>query len=147
MNFTELSKSLSQRLDWYVKFLTLTRNFVEQARRSPESAVEDLDYFLNNRQSLLGIIASHEKKITLYLESTKLIDGEGKEVGPQILKLTQDTNALIRESIRLDEELDRILERQRVASLAKIKALRNGQKVISSYRQEGLEAEHLDVHL
>lgn len=143
----ELTNLLQQRLDWYSKLLSITRAFVNEFSVHRQSMVEELDYFLNNRQSLLSIASGYEKKITLLLESNKLKEMQGPMVANDFHDLVKQTDSMLQSIIKLDQDLAEILEQQRLAEMRKISSLRQGKKMISSYRSETLEGKNLDVNL
>lgn len=141
----ELLRLLEQKHEWLKKFLHLTQGYQAQLRDNEAAAIEDVDYFLNNRQSLLNILQSTEKKITNHLKLHKINPSILAAEKARIEAFETEESRLGTEVRGLDESILRTLTRARGESEAELKQVTRGKKAISGYRAERGANGRLDV--
>lgn len=142
---TELESLLQQKYEWLKKFVQLTQGYYAQLLANEGAALEDIDYFLNNRQSLLNIVESSEKKITNLIKLNRIDSDTLAQVRVKVgadAKEQANMAELIRD---LDEKILRILARAKDESAEQLKQITRGKRAISGYRVDNNGANRLDV--
>ena len=141
----ELLRLLEQKQEWLKKFLHLTQGYHAQLRDNEPAALEDIDYFLNNRQSLLNILQSTEKKITNHLKLNKIDATVLAQETARIEGFGIEESKVGLEVRSLDGSILRTLTRARSESENELKQVTRGKKAISGYRAEKSATNRVDV--
>lgn len=136
---------LQQRNDWFLKFLQLTQGYFAQLQANATSATEDIDYFLNNRQSLINIIDRTEKKITQFSKLNKIKVEDLAPWKAQIDALGKEKEKTAKELANLDTLILRILTRAKQDTEEQLKNVTRGKRAISGYRRDDSAATKVDV--
>jgi hypothetical protein len=103
---------------WLAKLEAITTSYLNFLLKNEDQALEEIQLFLNNRQSLLNIIDREEKKIT-NLDKTNKID---------------ERTGVLSRIVAMDEQIVRILTRARKDSEERLSRLSAGQRALRGYR-------------
>jgi len=130
-----IQKHLEDKNFWYKKYLLCTEAYLVALRHAPEIALDELDLFYGNRESLLKILDSLDAKVD---EEVKLMDKHGTELSSaehtRIQLQLREKDSLVARIVDLDKELMREIDELRAKGEAKLKLLAKGKKALAKYK-------------
>lgn len=141
----QLCKLLEDKNYWYKKYLACTEAFVTALRHAPDVALDEIELFYGNRESLLKILANLDGKIQ---EIVGEIEKSGREPNSdQFTKIKfqlREKDSIIEKIVQLDKEMMLEIETLRVKSEEKLKLLAKGKKALANYKSGGKQSERID---
>ena len=141
----QLCKLLEDKNYWYKKYLACTEAFVTALRHAPDVALDEIELFYGNRESLLKILANLDGKIQ---EIVGVIEKNGQEPNSdQSTKIKfqlREKDSIIEKIVQLDKEMMLEIETLRVKSEEKLKLLAKGKKALANYKSGSKQAERID---
>lgn len=141
----DLIKLLEQRNYWITKYLRANEAFVTVLMHAPDMAIQELDFFYGNRDSLLKIIGSLDKKIKILVEKIEksyyLDDSAGKT---KINYLLREKDSMIKSVVDLDEKIILGLEALLKENAALLTKVSKGKKALSKYKSSSKYNEKID---
>jgi len=145
---TELYKNLESKNFWYKKYLACTEAFLLAVRHAPEIALDELELFYGNRESLLKIMDSIDEKIEAAASSERK---NGREFNTaettKIQFYLREKDSIVQKIIALDKELMTEIEALRAKREEKIKLLAKGNRALAKYRSAGEGSEKIDKRI
>lgn len=130
----KLYKLLEDKNYWYQKYLSTNEAFIVALKHAPEAALEELELFYGNRESLLKIIEKLDLKVQEEL-SQRIWQGEpSSEARTLIQRFIREKDALIVKIVELDKEILGTMELLQAEGLEKIKLLAKGKKALANYK-------------
>ncbi len=141
----ELIKSLEQRNYWISKYLKGNEAFVTVLYHAPEMAVQELDFFYGNRDSLLKIIGTLDKKIRILVDQIeKLHYFEDTAAKTKLNFLLREKDSMVKTIVASDEQIITGLERLLKENATALKKVVRGKKALSSYKSTGKSNQKID---
>ncbi len=138
-------KFLEDKNAWYRKYLACTEAFLSAIRHAPDIALDELELFYGNRESLLKIMDGLDKKIQ---EAVAQAERNGIEFSSeQITKIRyhlREKDSIIEQIIAVDRELMAEIDNLRLHGAEKLKLLSKGKKALSKYKSENNRNEKID---
>lgn len=142
---TQIYKLLEEKNGWYRKYLACTEAFLAAVRHAPEIALDELELFYGNRESLLKILDSLDKKIQELVAQEERRGTEfSTEQTTKVRYHLREKDSIIERIILVDKELMEEIETLRVHGAEKLKLLSKGKKALSGYKSENNRNEKLD---
>jgi len=142
---TLIYKLLEDKNSWYTKYLLCTEAFLAGVRHAPEIALDELELFYGNRESLLKILDGLDKKIS---ERMAELNRHGLELNSEQKTKIQfhlrEKDAIVGKIVLLDEELMAEIEKLRLRGEEKIKQLSKGKKALAKYKSAPNHNEKID---
>jgi hypothetical protein len=129
-----LYKLLEDKNYWYSKYLAGNEAFLQALRHAPEVALEELELFHGNRDSLLNIIDNLEEKIQQELLEQNWKGDLTTEQTTRIQYFIREKDSMIRRIVELDSEILELMESIRSEGLEKIRLLAKGKKALAKYK-------------
>ncbi|NUM87899.1 MAG: hypothetical protein HUU37_01720 [Bdellovibrionales bacterium] len=142
---TEIIKLLEQRNSWIAKYLKANEAFLAALSHAPEMAIEELDFFYGNRESLLKIIGSLDQRIRNLLDKGgALLSMEDSAVHTKTNRLLREKDSMVAAIVAMDEKIISGLERLRQENEGKISKLAKGKKALAKYRSSHKHNDKID---
>lgn len=132
---TNLFALFDQKIYWYKKYLHSNEAFLQALMHAPEIAIEELDFFYGNRESLLKILESLDTKIQKELQSVAPLDSECNSA--EVTKIQfylREKDSIIKRVLELDSQIISSLEAIKAGDEQKLRALTNGKRALSGYK-------------
>lgn len=130
-----LFKLLKDKNYWYSKYLNANEAFLQALLHAPEVALDELELFYGNRESLLKIIENVDQNIQIELEGAdwkaKTPTSADKTLIQQYIR---DKDSIIKKIVELDGQILVRMEELKLEGMEKIRALSKGKKALSGYR-------------
>jgi hypothetical protein len=130
----KLYKLLEDKNYWYGKYLSSNQAFVVALKHAPEVALDELELFYGNRESLLKIIEKLDERVQQELATPEWKKMPSSEESTRIQYLIREKDALILKIVELDKEILGTMEILRTEGLEKIKLLAKGKKALAKYK-------------
>ena len=141
----ELIKLLEQRNYWIQKYLKGNEAFATVLAHAPEMAVQELDFFYGNRDSLLKIIGTLDKKIRILVDQIeKLHYFEDTAAKTKINFLLREKESMVKIIVASDEQIISGLEKLLKENAALLKKVAKGKKALSSYKSSSRSNQKID---
>lgn len=141
----DVIKLLEQRNSWITKYLKANEAFLAALNHAPEMAIEELDFFYGNRESLLKIIGSLDQKIKNILDKNgALLTVDDSVVRTKVNHLLREKDSMVALIVDLDEKIIQGLELLRSQSGEKLAKLSQGKKALAKYRSSNKHSDKLD---
>jgi len=141
----ELIKTLEQRNYWITKYLKANEAFIAVLDHAPDMAIQELDFFYGNRESLLKIIGSLDKSIKILVEKIEksyyLDDSAAKT---KINYLLREKDSMIKSVVDLDEKIIAGLEVLLKKNADLLTRVTKGKKALAKYKSSNKYNEKLD---
>lgn len=141
----DIIKLLEDKNQWYRKYLACTEAFVAALRHAPEVALDEMELFYGNRESLLKILDSIDTKIQ---EQIKQVERMAPEVSTsQSTKIQfhlREKDSIVEKIVLLDKEMMEEIEILRTKGEEKLKLLAKGKKALAKYKSTGKQNEKID---
>jgi hypothetical protein len=142
---TELCGHLEDKNFWYKKYLACTESYLVALRHAPDIALDELDLFYGNRESLLKILDSLDVKIE---KSLLELDRKGHQANSEqhtkVQHLLREKESIVSRIVCLDKELMEEIEVLRAKGEEKIKLLAKGKKALAKYKSPAQGNEKID---
>lgn len=131
----ELFKLLQDKNYWYRKYLASNEAYLQALHHAPEVAMDELELFHGNRESLLKILERIDESVQEELKSARWAEKDLSSADRTVIQHhISEKDAMIRKIVELDEQILVTMEAIQAAGLEKIKALEKGKKVLSKYK-------------
>jgi hypothetical protein len=141
----ELIKMLEQRNYWITKYLKANEAFVAILSHAPDMAVQELDFFYGNRESLLKIIGALDKKIRVLVDQIEkrhyFDDTAGKT---KINFLLREKDSMVELIVTSDEQIIAGLEKLLKENSALLKKVTRGKKALANYKSNQKSNQKID---
>lgn len=142
---TQLYKCLEDKNGWYRKYLACTEAFLSAIRHAPEIALDELELFYGNRESLLKILDALDKKIQELVAREERMGTEfSTEQVTKVRYHLREKDSIIERIILVDKELMQEIDALRIQGAEKLKLLSKGKKALSGYKSENNRNEKID---
>lgn len=142
---SQVYKYLEDKNGWYRKYLACTEAFLSAVKHAPEIALDELELFYGNRESLLKILDDLDRKIQeLVAHEEKMGTEFSSEQVTKIRYHLREKDSIIEQIILVDKELMGAIEVLRVQGAEKLKLLSKGKKALSGYKSENNRNEKID---
>lgn len=137
-----LFKLLEDKLYWYKKYLSCNEAYLIAIKHAPEIALDEMELFYGNRESLLKILESLDEKIQANINTEKRESGADERT--KIQYYIREKDSIIERIIDLDKKIIHEMEVLKNQGAEKIKTLSKGKKVLSKYKSAPQANERLD---
>lgn len=141
----QIYKVLEDKNNWYRKYLACTEAFLSALRHAPEIALDEIELFYGNRESLLKILDSLDKKIE---ELVAQEERKGTQLSTDQITKTQfhlrEKDSIIERIIVVDKEMMAAIEALRSQGADKLKLLSKGKKALANYKSTNNHSEKID---
>jgi hypothetical protein len=141
----QIYKLLEDKNSWYRKYLACTEAFLSALRHAPEIALDELELFYGNRESLLKILGGLDLKLQECLTESERM---GKELdSAQTTKVQfhlREKDSIIERIIVVDKEVMAEIELLRTQGADKLKLLSKGKKALAKYKSTNNHNEKID---
>jgi hypothetical protein len=131
---TKLFKALEDKNYWYSKYLASNEAFLQALKHAPEVALDELELFHGNRESLLKILENLDQKIQVELAGPEWQGEVSSEARTKIQRFVREKDSLIAKILELDTEILGTMEILRTEGLEKLKLLSKGKKALANYK-------------
>lgn len=140
-----LYKLLEDKLYWYKKYLSCNEAYLIAIRHAPEIAIDEIDLFYGNRESLLKILEATDERIQEEMaQSSEKNLSFNSEQKTKIQYYIREKDSIIERIISLDKEIITELDRVHAEGLGKLASLTKGKKVLSNYKSGSSSNKKLD---
>jgi hypothetical protein len=142
---SQLYKHLEDKNFWYGKYLACTEAYLVALRHAPEIALDELEHFYGNRESLLKILEKLDAKID---EEVKHLEKMGIELTTaqqtKAQHLLREKDSIVGRIVEADKELMAEIESLKTKGEEKLKLLAKGKRALAKYKSSNGENEKLD---
>lgn len=142
----ELLDALEKKGLWLSKIVNVSRRFLKEANENSEIALENLDTFDQNRESLVKMTLHAENKIVDIMRKDKSLRPDAEQ-SKLIENYIADYQKKLEEMQRIDSEILTILDTLKVEQKAKISDLQKGKRALANYRGRSTNRSNFDVQL
>jgi hypothetical protein len=140
-----LYKLLEDKNYWYKKYLASNEAFLMALRHAPEIAIDEIELFYGNRESLLKILENLDTKVQELVETANTRNSDpSQEEKTKIQFHIREKDSIIEKIVALDTEIIKEIEAIQAQGAEKIKAIVKGKKALSKYKSGGSQSEKLD---
>lgn len=144
---TKLFKALEDKNYWYSKYLASNEAFLQALKHAPEVALDELELFYGNRESLLKILENLDKKIQAELAGPEWQGEISSEARTQIQRFIREKDSMITKIVELDTQILGTMETLRAEGLEKLKLLSKGKKALANYKSSHNYNEKIDKRI
>jgi len=131
----KLYKLLEDKNYWYKKYLGCNEAFLIALKHAPEVAIDEIDLFYGNRESLLKILEDLDEKVQKELSLPHWKKAEiGSADRTKIQFLLREKESILQRIVELDKEVISQIEEIHVQGQEKIKQLTKGKKALANYK-------------
>jgi hypothetical protein len=142
---THIYKLLEDKNSWYRKYLQCTEAYLSALRHAPEIAIDEIELFYGNRESLLKILGGIDLKIQEALEEHERRNSEfTTEQTTKVQYHLREKDSIIERIIVVDKELMQEIEQIRTQGAEKLKLLSKGKKALANYKSTNNHNEKID---
>ncbi len=142
---TDIYKLLEEKNYWYKKYLACTEAFIMALKHAPEIALDELELFYGNRESLLKILDGLDIKIQELLAQVERLGKElGTEQHTKVQYYLREKDSIVEKIVHLDKELMAEIEVLRSKGDETLKNLAKGKKALAKYKSGNKTNEKLD---
>ncbi len=142
----ELLEALAKKSLWLHKIISVSQKFLEEVKANPDLALENLDTFDQNRESLVKMTINAENQIISIMRQQKNLT-PNKEQSRKIEFYIQEYQEKLRKMRRIDSEILPILDTLKIEQKTKIYNLQKGKRALSNYRGQVKSRSNFDVQL
>ncbi len=130
-----LHKLLEDKNYWYKKYLGCNEAFLVALKHAPEVAIDEIDLFYGNRESLLKILEDLDKKVQEELSRPQWKKTEISSADrTKVQYLLREKDSILQRIVDLDKELISQIEEIYSQGQEKIKQLTKGKKALANYK-------------
>lgn len=141
----EILKHLENKNYWFRKYLACNESYAAALEHAPELAVDELEFFYGNRESLLKIIEGIDKKIQAQLQAEGTVNNvANSEQRTKINFHIREKESIMRRILELDQIILGRLETMRKDFVEKMQAMNKGKKALAKYKSANKHNEKLD---
>jgi hypothetical protein len=141
----QLYKHLEDKNFWYKKYVLCTEAYLVAIRHAPEIAIDEIELFYGNRESLLKILDSLDVKVQAFVDESERMGMEfTSEQSTKVNYLLREKDSLVARIVNLDRELMNALDEIRAKGEEKLKLLAKGKKALAKYKSSGKANEKID---
>lgn len=137
-----LFKLLEDKLYWYKKYLSCNEAYLIAIKHAPEIAIDEIELFYGNRESLLKILEDLDGKIQANIKTEKRESSADERT--KIQYYIREKDSIIERIIDLDKKIIEEMETLKNQGSDKIKTLAKGKKALSKYKSSPQSNERLD---
>lgn len=137
-----LFKLLEDKLHWYRKYLGCNEAYLMALRHAPDIALDEVELFYGNRESLLKILEDLDRKIQTKINTDKRESNTDERT--KIQYYIREKDSIIERIVELDTAILSLMDSLKEQGAEKIKALSNGKKVLSKYKSSTTKNDKLD---
>lgn len=143
----QLFKLLEDKNYWYAKYLNSNEAYLQALTHAPEVAIDELELFYGNRESLLKILEDLDQKIQVHLN-----DGQsGLEPNSAdrtiIQRYIREKDSMIQRIVEIDEKILQLMEKLKSEGLEKLKLLGKGKKALAKYKTSHNYSDKIDKRI
>lgn len=131
---TNLYKLLEDKNYWYKKYLASNEAFLQALVHAPEVALDELELFHGNRESLLKILEDLDAKIQKEVAGPQWKKEPSSEERTRIQHYIREKDSLIMKIVELDNEILGTMDKLKAGGLEKIQHLSKGKKALAKYK-------------
>jgi hypothetical protein len=139
-----LYKLLEDKNYWFSKYLAGNEAFLLALKHAPDVALDELDLFYGNRESLLRIIENLDEKVQKEADGPSWAGEIGSAARTKIQALVREKDSYISRIVQLDSEIIALMEAIHAGGLEKMKHLGKGKKALAKYKSSLNYNERLD---
>ena len=143
----ELFKLLEDKNYWYGKYLMSNEAFLQALLHAPEVALDELELFYGNRESLLKIIENLDQKVQLQLAGPKWQGEIPSEARTLLQRHIREKDSIIAKIVELDTQIMGTMETLQAEGLEKLKLLSKGKKALAKYKSSFNYSEKIDKRI
>jgi hypothetical protein len=140
----KLFKLLEDKNYWFKKYLAANEAFYLALQHEPEVALDELELFYGNRESLLRIIEDLENKVQKEAEGPAWAGEIDSATRTRVHAFIREKDSCISRIVQLDTDIIKRMEDLREAGLEKMRHLAKGKKALAKYRSAKNYNERLD---
>jgi hypothetical protein len=140
----KLFKLLEDKNYWFKKYLAANEAFYLALQHEPEAALDELELFYGNRESLLRIIEDLENKVQKEAEGPVWASEIDSGARTRIHAYIREKDSYISRIVQLDTDIIKRMEVIREEGLEKARHLAKGKKALAKYRSDKNYNERLD---
>ncbi len=139
----EIIKLLEDKNQWYRKYLACTEAFVAALRHAPEVALDEMELFYGNRESLLKILDSLDTKIQALVEENERMAPEVSTAQTTKVQFhLREKETIVEKIVLLDKEMMEEIELLRTKGEEKLKLLAKGKRALAKYKSTGNQGQN-----
>ncbi len=132
---SDLFKLLQDKNYWYGKYLSSNEAYLQALQHAPEVAIDELELFYGNRESLLKIIERLDESVQAELSSERWKNREPSSSEKTLLqRYIREKDSMITKIVELDGEILVTMEAIKAQGLEKLKILGKGKRALASYK-------------
>lgn len=139
-----LLKLLEDKTFWYKKYLASNEAYIQALRHAPEIAIDEIELFYGNRESLLKILENLDVKVQEFMNTLDGKQQPNPEEKSKIQFHIREKDSIIEKIVALDSEIIKEIEAIQNMGAEKLKAMEKGKKALSKYKSGGGYNEKLD---
>ncbi len=143
----KLFKLLEDKNYWYQKYLLSNEAYLQALIHAPEVAVEELELFYGNRESLLKILEDLDRKVQ------EQISAQGTTFEPHsadrtvIQRFIREKDSMIHRIVEIDEKILSLMEKLQAEGIEKLKLLGKGKKALAKYKSSHNYSDKIDKRI
>jgi hypothetical protein len=142
-----LFKLLEDKNYWYQKYLLSNEAYLQALIHAPEVAIEELELFYGNRESLLKILEDLDQRVQ------ETINAQGTHFEPNsadrtvIQRFIREKDSMIKRIVEIDEKILSLMEKIQADGLEKLKLLGKGKKALAKYKSSHNYSDKIDKRI
>ncbi|RYZ94954.1 MAG: hypothetical protein EOP11_25660 [Proteobacteria bacterium] len=140
----KLFKLLETKNYWFKKYLAANEAFHLVLLHEPEVALDELELFYGNRESLLKIIEDLEMKVQKEAEGPAWAGEIDSAARTRVHAYVREKDSYISRIVTLDTDIIKRMEVIRLEGLQKATHLAKGKKALAKFRSNANYNERLD---
>ncbi len=142
----DLLNALEKKKLWMTKLVSISARFIEEYRSNPDQALEELDTFDQNRESLVKMTMNSENDILKLMQGpTKFRPNE--EEPERVRDYIELYEKKLNEMQCIDSEIIQILDTLKIDQKEKLSDLNKGKRALDNYRGNTKNRSNFDVQL
>ncbi len=143
----QLFKLLEDKNYWYGKYLNSNEAFLQALIHAPEVALEELELFYGNRESLLKILEDLDEKVQIEVNNKGVSFEANSADRTLIQRFIREKDSMIQRIVEIDEKILQLMEKLKTEGLEKIKLLGKGKKALAKYKSSHNYSDKIDKRI
>ncbi len=143
----KLFKLLEDKNYWYAKYLNSNEAFLQALTHAPEVAIDELELFYGNRESLLKILEDLDQKIQIHLNDSQSGVEPNSADRTIIQRYIREKDSMIQRIVEIDEKILQLMEKLKTEGLEKLKLLGKGKKALAKYKTSHNYSDKIDKRI
>lgn len=143
----QLFKLLEDKNYWYAKYLNSNEAFLQALTHAPEVAIDELELFYGNRESLLKILEDLDQKIQVLLNESESAFEPNSADRTIIQRFIREKDSMIQRIVEIDEKILHLMEKLKSEGLEKLKLLGKGKKALAKYKTSHNYSDKIDKRI